>query len=200
MAVRRGALPQAGAVEMERDPPLPRHRLQLPELLPGGELPARLPDRKLGQDGGERRRHGGEVFGQHRLARRPDQGGVETVEVGVAALLVEFDVGGGMHADGTVPGPIRPDAQGDLLRHGPARHEAPRLVPEPFGDLRLERLDQLPFAVAVERHVPFLAPCRDVGQHPGGRHVAVAVDRTTGGTEGISIIHGAHPRRHEPIP
>ena len=64
-----------------------------------------------------------------------------------------------MERDGAAAAAVGVDAQGDLLRHRPARHPDGRLLAEQLGDPRLEPLGQLAGPVPVDGSAPRVAGC-----------------------------------------
>jgi hypothetical protein len=89
-----------------------------------------------------------------------DQFCLETVEVRVAPVLVEFKMTGGVKCDGADPAPVAVNPQRDLLRHRAARKQRGIFRAEQFGDPAFKRLNELTLSVTVRPGVRRKCRCR----------------------------------------
>ena len=71
------------------------------------------------------------------------------MEVRVRVPLVQLEVARRVERDRRDAGAVAVEAQRDLLRHRPARHQHGGGLPEQVGDPLLEPLHEVPFAVVV---------------------------------------------------
>src|SRR5207249_6159263 len=82
-----------------------------------------------------------------------DQAAVQPVQELIALLLMELEMACGMERYRRGARATRPDAQRDLLGHGPAGHEDRRLLAQQRRDVAFEVVDEAPFTVAVRLFV-----------------------------------------------
>ena len=143
------ALPETGAVEMDRRPTVTSPRGLGEEILPIWELPPYFPLGQLEQQGAQ-------GFGYH-LQALESEGAVgitnratdEVMETFEGASLMHFHVAGGVKRDRPTIATVGVNAQGDLLGHGPADEEGSGRHPEEIGEVGLELLDHAAVAVAI---------------------------------------------------
>ena len=147
--VERLALPQPGAVHVDRDAAQPGPGDLRRQVFPGGQPPADLALRQLQQQRRQRLVHLLQVFQGDQAFRRPDQHAVQPVQHLVALLLVDLQVAAGVEGDVRGVAALGVDAQGDLLAHGAAGHKHRLLLAQQPGDLLFELVDHLALAVAV---------------------------------------------------
>jgi hypothetical protein len=121
------------------------------QVFPRGEPSAEVALRQLEQHRADRVLQPRDVVGGDEPIALAEERCAQTVQPLVAALLVHVDVAKRMEGDEIASGPARMDAQGDLLRHRPARHPNGRFLPEEARDAPLEPLRErsLPVAVGV---------------------------------------------------
>jgi hypothetical protein len=147
--VERLRLPQARAVEVQRDAVLARPVRLRHEVFPFGQEPSDLPLRQLEEQRCDRLPQRFEVSELDQPVRVADERPVQAVEALVALLLVELEMARGMERDRRAGAALAPDPQRDLLRHRPARHEDRGLLAEEVRNAALEAPQPLALAVAV---------------------------------------------------
>ncbi len=113
---------------MQGDALVPGPAGQLDQLFPGRQLAANLALRQLEQESAQGFAHPLKLVQLHQPVGVPDQDAVEVMELLVALLFVDLQVA--FRMEGHIPGspPVRPDPQGNLLGHRPARHKDRRLL------------------------------------------------------------------------
>jgi hypothetical protein len=102
-----------------------------------------------------------------------DQFGFETVQVRIAAVLVQFKMAGRVKCDDIHPPPVAVNSQRDLLSHRAAREQRRGLLAQKVGDAAFERLDELTLAVVVGPSVGRKCRCRRVQQLAGRDRTAL---------------------------
>src|SRR4029453_10989615 len=84
-------------------------------------------------------------------------------------------------------GAVAPEAKGDLLRHGAARHEDGGLFAEQARDIALEALDDLAAAVVVARDRR-VGPRGELGERVARRAAVCAPDEAPAcGEDGLAL-------------
>jgi len=119
------------------------------QVLPGGELSTDLTLWQLQQQRGEGTWGCAHVIEGEEPRALADDAAMQPVQHLIALMFVDLDVAGGVESYGPTTPPIGPEAQGDLLGHGPAGQEDRCLLAQEGRDVALEFLDECARAVPI---------------------------------------------------
>lgn len=155
-------LPDPGAVQMNRRAAVAGPPELCDKIVPSRQLTADLALGQLDQQRPDPCLHTLQIGEGEQPVAPAHQLGLETVEVCIGCVLVQFEVAGRVKRDRVQPTPVTVDSQRDLLSHRPARHQHSRGLFQDAGDADLKGLDELARSVVVR---PFIRTER-VGRRP----------------------------------